>query len=242
MEQHKTKRRREFYYPEKQAKRRRWGRGLFVVAGLVILYIILTTFVISNRVIETNTMQNDIKSGDRLLFSSRTLFHIIPAMAQFALPHRGDVVLLEFKDAGARTSLALNIAAPFVRFFTAQRVGLTDSRTYIKRIIGIPGDTVSMSSSVFRVKAADSPYTLTEFELSKRNYDPLIPNLPPVWDSSLPFSGNMKSITLGPGQYFVASDDRSDTNDSRTWGLVALNQIEGTALFRYWPLTRLGRP
>jgi signal peptidase I len=239
--------RKEFYYPEKQAKRHQLLHILAIIIALLFLYIILTSFVFSNRVIETNSMQNDIKSGDRIIFSSRTIFHIFPGMGKLVSPQRGDVVLLNF-DENKGSNLVLDLLAPFVRFFTAQRIDIgqdssgVGSNIYIKRIIGIPGDTVTMEGSVFRVKPANSPYTLTEFELSGRRYDPLIPNLPPIWDSSLPLSGSMSSITLGAGQYFVAADDRSDTNDSRTWGLISLKQIEGTALFRYWPLTRMGKP
>jgi signal peptidase I len=49
-------------------------------------------------------------------------------------------------------------------------------------------------------------------------------------------------MVLGEGEYFVLSDDRSNTNDSRTWGAVPIDFIAGKALFRYWPVTRLGRP
>ena len=66
--------------------------------------------------------------------------------------------------------------------------------------------------------------------------------MPALWDSSLPFSGNMDPIILGDNECFVISDDRSNTNDSRTWGPVQINNISGKALFRYWPLNRLGRP
>jgi signal peptidase I len=66
--------------------------------------------------------------------------------------------------------------------------------------------------------------------------------VPALWDESLPFSGNMDRIVLGENECFVLSDDRSNTNDSRTWGPVSLDIIVGKALFRYWPLNRIGLP
>jgi signal peptidase I len=66
--------------------------------------------------------------------------------------------------------------------------------------------------------------------------------VPALWDESIPFSGNMDSLILGPGECFVISDDRSNTNDSRTWGPIPADLITGKAIFRYWPLTRIGRP
>jgi signal peptidase I len=52
----------------------------------------------------------------------------------------------------------------------------------------------------------------------------------------------MERIVLGEDECFVLSDDRRNTNDSRTWGPIPLDFIAGKALFRYGPLTRLGWP
>jgi signal peptidase I len=99
-----------------------------------------------------------------------------------------------------------------------------------------------MTNFVIRVKPAGSSYGLTEFELADRPYDVTIPQIPALWDESLPFSGYMDRIVLGEDECFVLSDDRSNTNDSRTWGAIPLDFIAGKVLFRYWPVTRLGRP
>jgi signal peptidase I len=99
-----------------------------------------------------------------------------------------------------------------------------------------------MDNYVVRVKIKGSEYSLTEFEVTEQDYTPDIPQMPALWDSSLPFSGDMDTIVLGDNECFVLSDDRSNTNDSRTWGPVPIKNIAGKALFRYWPFTRLGRP
>jgi signal peptidase I len=52
----------------------------------------------------------------------------------------------------------------------------------------------------------------------------------------------MDRIILGEDECFVLSDDRSNTNDSRTWGPIPVHRLAGKVLFRYWPLTRLARP
>ena len=99
-----------------------------------------------------------------------------------------------------------------------------------------------MVDHVMRVKPKGDSYGLTEFELSTHPYDVAVPKLPEGWDANLPFSGSMDAIVLGPGEYFVISDDRSGSNDSRVWGPVALDSIVGKVMFRYWPLSRFGRP
>jgi signal peptidase I len=99
-----------------------------------------------------------------------------------------------------------------------------------------------MTNFVFRVKPSGDSYRLTEFELSDILYEVAIPHVPALWDEAIPFSGNMDRIVLGEDECFVISDDRSNTNDSRTWGPVSVDLITGRALFRYWPLTRIGMP
>ena len=132
----------------------------------------------------------------------------------------------------------------FIRFGTAQRLSLyhRNEHLYLKRVIGLPGDEISMTNFVIRVKPAGGSYSLTEFELAEKPYYPAIPQVPALWDESIPFSGNMDRIVLGEDQCFVVSDDRSNTNDSRTWGPVDAGMIRGRALFRCWPLTRIGPP
>jgi signal peptidase I len=99
-----------------------------------------------------------------------------------------------------------------------------------------------MTNFVLRIKPRDESYSFTEFELSEHPYNVTIPQVPALWDESLPFSGNMERIVLGEDECFVLSDDRSNTNDSRTWGPIPVSLIAGKALFRYWPLNRLGLP
>jgi signal peptidase I len=156
---------------------------------------------------------------------------------------RGSIILINTRREENRNWLLL-IADNFIRFFTAQQISIfgTGEYLYIKRLIALPGDEISMTNFVLRVRPADSFYALTEFELSDLPYYPNIPQVPAMWDSTLPFSGNMDRTALGPGEYFVVSDDRANTGDSRTWGPVSAKDIIGRPIFRFWPPSRIGRP
>jgi signal peptidase I len=145
---------------------------------------------------------------------------------------------------GKRRGIVWPILDTVVRFFTAQQIGLSgrDGNLYVKRVIGLPGDEITITNFIARVKPAGNAYSFTEFELWDRPYSPNIPQVPALWDSSLPFSGSMETIVLGEDECFVLSDDRGNTNDSRTWGSIPVDYITGRALFRYWPLTRIGLP
>lgn len=214
--------------------------------GLYILFNIVTSFFFSMRVLENDTMQPGLRAGDRFIFSSFAVFSVLSEVDFFnrSLPfERGNIVLVEM-GRGEKKSFPLLILDGAVRFFTAQRVSLPgkDEPVYIKRVIGLPGDELTMTNFVFRVKPAGDSYSLTEFELSDIRYEVAIPQVPALWDEAIPFSGNMDRIVLGENECFVISDDRSNTNDSRTWGPVSIDLIAGKALFRYWPLTRLKLP
>jgi signal peptidase I len=222
------------YADEKKQKQ----QILVVLIGVMIFfvfYISFTSFIFSMRVMESNSMQPGIHSGDRFICSSYMMYS--PEL------RRGSVVLVDMEEKDTRNVVSKALDG-IVRFFTFQRVGTSKRYAYhfMKRVIALPGDEVSMTNFVLRVKPKDSPYQTTEFELSEKHYEVIIPQVPALWDESLPFSGNLDKIVLGEDQCFLLSDDRSNTNDSRTWGPVPIDRIKGRALFRYWPITRMGGP
>ncbi|MDR2247750.1 MAG: signal peptidase I [Treponema sp.] len=223
-----------------QRHRIRWWVLLF--AAFLLLYLVLSTFFFSTGVLENETMQPGLRKRDRFLFSSYFIYRILPDEAAVGGLRRGNIVLV---DTGRqKEGFAAGILGALLRLFTAQRVSLAgrEGHRFIKRVIALPGDEISMVNFVIRVKPAGGSYSLTEFELIDRPYDVTIPQIPALWGESLPFSGYMDTIVLEEDEYFVLSDDRRNTNDSRTWGAVPIDFIAGKALFRYWPVTRLGRP
>jgi signal peptidase I len=91
------------------------------------------------------------------------------------------------------------------------------SRDFVKRVIGIPGDTVTVS--------AEGVVTVDGVTLKE-----------PYTNDLLNIYGPEK-VTLGAGQYFVLGDNRGDSSDSRDWGPVPQSDIIGKAEFVYWPLS-----
>ena len=233
---------RKYSYAAQKNQRHRVRWVLLWVFAFFIVYTILTSLVFSIRVLENETMQPGLEKGDRFIFSSYRIYRYIPGPDISALLHRSNIILI---DRSPDRQWFLTVALDsLVRFFTAQRISLnrSEDNIFVKRLIGLPGDEISMTNFVVRVKPGGEQYSFTEFELWDRPYESKIPATPALWDESLPFSGNMETIILGEGEYFVLSDDRSNTNDSRTWGPVPATMIDGKALFRYWPFTRAGIP
>ena len=94
------------------------------------------------------------------------------------------------------------------------------NKSYIKRVIGLPGDTVEIRDGTVIV-----------------NGKPLSENYVPKQYRDTQWRPPVK---LGPGQYYVLGDHRSSSNDSRNWGPVERKQIYGKAVFVYWPLEKMG--
>ena len=230
----------QYSYTAQKHQRNRIFRYLFVFLILYIVYNCLCTFFFSVWVVDNETMKPTLHRKDRIIFTS-----FLPPWGRNSeennyLFKRGSIVIVDmnhYKD----KKLPLRLIDGIVRFSTAQNVSIFsgEGQYYIKRVIALPGDEVSMKDYEFRVKAAGSSYSLTEYELSQKPYHPAKPASPPNWDSSVPFSGNMDTIILGPDECFVVSDDRGNTNDSRTWGVISSSSITAKAIVRFWPLNKI---
>jgi signal peptidase I len=94
------------------------------------------------------------------------------------------------------------------------------SKSYIKRVIGLPGDVVDIQSGSVRVNGQplDERYVPDEYR-DHQSYAP---------------------VPVPPDHYFVMGDHRSSSNDSRNWGPVHRRYIYGKAVFVYWPLEKIG--
>jgi signal peptidase I len=94
------------------------------------------------------------------------------------------------------------------------------SKSYIKRVIGMPGDRVEVDEGrvIVNGQALIESYVPPEFR-----------------DQS-----SMTARSVPEDEYFVLGDHRSSSNDSRAWGMVPRRYIYGKAVFIYWPLDKMG--
>lgn len=96
---------------------------------------------------------------------------------------------------------------------------------YIKRIIGLPGDTVTVQNNAMYVNG-------------QKVVEPYLAPDTPIFGGT--FLAEGQSIVLTPDTYFMMGDNRAHSSDSRDFGPVNESAFIGTAVFRYWPLSALG--
>ena len=172
----------------------------------------------------------EISTGDMVLMT--------PIYSQ-ASAKRGDLVVID-DTLSQNKSFFKSVVNTLTGFFTFQLLRPFDLQSEdaysIRRIVGLPGDTLYMENFVLHIKTKDSSHFLTEFELAQQNYDIEVKDLPEHWDSSLPFSGAYPETVLKEGEYFVLCDNRIITDDSRLWGAVEGDKkIYGKINLKYWP-------
>lgn len=163
-----------------------------IVIALVVA-ILLKTFVFANSVVPTGSMLNTIQKDDRII-ASRLAY-------KFDDPERYDIIIFHFPDAVAQ--------------------GDNDTY-YVKRIIGLPGETVTIVNGV--VYVTDKNGETTQLE------DDFVTACDPV--------GNYGPYVVPENSYFVLGDNRNSSEDSRAWrttNFVDEKLIIGKVMFRYYP-------
>lgn len=94
------------------------------------------------------------------------------------------------------------------------------AQDYVKRVIGVPGDTVTIKGTTVIVDGV----TLNESYIAAQ------------YQGIPPGAREIKNLLVPANKYFVLGDNRAVSSDSRIWGFVPKQNIVGRAAFVYWPL------
>jgi signal peptidase I len=161
---------------------------------------------------------------------------VIMALAVFVIiylflfqPHqvRGNSMLPSFEDKEyiLTDKISYRLHSPARGDVIIFRAPQNEDYDYIKRIIGIPGDTIRIENGRVYVneEQIEEPY-LPEDEVTIKGR----------------FVESKQSMTVPEDQYFVLGDNRNHSSDSREWGFVPKENIIGKTWFRYWPPGRIG--
>ena len=176
------------------------------IAIAVILALFIRTFIVQAFKIPTGSMEQNLLIGDHLLVNKFVFAPTGSALERAVLPvntvKRDDVVVFKYPE--------------------------EPDRDFIKRIIGLPGETVEVREK--KVYINGNPLT-----------EPFVHFLqPPSSESglhevtSLDVRERYGPVTIPADQYFVMGDNRDNSQDSRYWGFLPRDYIKGRALVIYW--------
>lgn len=102
---------------------------------------------------------------------------------------------------------------------------VNNEEEYIKRIIGLPGETISIIEGYYYING----------HLLSEDYIPST-----IHTKGKSFLPNNAEKTIPQGLYFVSGDNRESSSDSRYWGFITKEDITGKAWLIYWPLKYFG--
>ena len=162
-------------------------------------------FVFQAFKIPTGSMEDNLKVGDHIIVN-KFIYGPAGTPWQKLLPlrdiRRGDIIVFRYP--------------------------LQPDTDFVKRVIGMPGDTLEVRNKKISVngKALDEPYVIHE----DPQVFPLQPSLPEPYRSRDQFG----PFTVPEGQYFAMGDNRDRSSDSRYWGTVPRSMIKGRAFMVYW--------
>lgn len=205
---------------------------LFIVITAVLCISLFMSFVLYPVYSKSDSMAPDIPAN--------SFEFVTPLLKK---PSRGDVVLVQNHEL-KKISFSKKIVNNICLFFTARQwepfseYHSSGTKPEIRRVIGLPGDTIYIDRYVVFIKSKDDSHFLTEFEVIKKKYNVEVLVPPAGWDVELGAKSSVKKITLAPDEYFVLGDKRISSADSRVWGPVKQSKIKGKVLMLYFPFNK----
>lgn len=171
---------------------KRMGENLQIVVIALFLALLIRTFVAEPRYIPSDSMVPTLQVGDRLVVEKVSYRVYTPAT--------GDIVVFDPPQ-------------------KLQVQGYAKDQAFIKRVIGIEGNTVAIENG--KVYLNNQPLG-EDYVAEPPNYQ---------WGPEV----------IPKDQLFVMGDNRNNSNDSHIWGFLPKKNVIGHACFRFWPLDRIGQ-
>ncbi len=190
------------------------------ISTAIVLFLVIRTFLFEAFKIPTGSMEGTLLVGDFLLVNKAVYGAEIPYthshLPAFTAPGRGDVIVF------------LPPHDPH--------------RNYVKRIVGVGGDTLEMRDKVLYLNGH------AQIEPFARHTDPLtdppsedmlwqlqyLAHRPAHWSDYRPTRDNWGPLVVPQGKYFALGDNRDNSEDSRFWGFFDGSAIKGRPMFVYY--------
>jgi signal peptidase I len=195
-------------------------RALLQLGASVLLFLVTRALVVEMYKIPSPSMQRTLMVGDFLVVDKMVYGPEIPLihyrLPGLRAPERGDVIVFRWP--------------------------VDPSLNYVKRVVGVPGDTLLMRDGVLQRNgvalheayvthtSADADMAADEFRWQR---DYLVKSAR-ASGSYWPSRNNWGPLVVPPHDLFVLGDNRDDSSDSRYWGFVPDSLVRGTPMFVYY--------
>ena len=173
-----------------------WSESLKLFRDIILVlsvFILLGVFVAQPVVVDGTSMLSEIHDGERLIVN-KLVYYKFQSVSWGHL-ERGDIVVFWYPN--------------------------NPEKSYVKRIIGLPGEMVEMRNGVVYINGEEMREEYLDAEHNKT-------------------LGNLEQTKVKDHYYFVMGDNRDNSSDSRYWGPVPEKYIYGKVFFRYWSPSNVG--
>ena len=175
-----------------------------ILATALIVAVLIISFVFRSYQVDGPSMENTLMNADKLIIWKvpRTWSSIT---GHAYIPKRGDIIVFTESN--------------------LSQFGQQNTKQLIKRVIGLPGDHVTVQNGQYIIYNQAHP----------EGFDP-DKTLP--YGKNIPYTSGSTNVVLGKDQLFVSGDNRPDSLDSRAFGPIKANQVIGQLVLRVFPIDK----
>ena len=187
--------------------KRQFAKNVIFYAVFIMVFLCIRSSVFASYIVPTSSMNPTILEGD-LFYANKLAYRLkVPltkkTIVQWGTPERGDIVVFKFP--------------------------LDESELYTKRVMAVPGDVVEVVGGRLRINGKTVPQRFVVREEGGMIYEEehdghtySIQHIPGAQSVK-----TMKRLVVPEGYLFVCGDNRDNSYDSRYWGLLPIENVEG---------------
>lgn len=190
------------------------GSWIFCLLAAFLIVTVLNSKVFAKVQVQQSSMENTLFENQQLIIDKLSY--------DFSEPKRGDIIIfLENEDKGTLIDDTLRTIDKIISIFDNDDDSAEGSSRLVKRVIGVAGDEVDIRDGYVYVN-------------DKKLEEPYVKGVTLPQEFKLP-------VVVGENKLFVLGDNREVSKDSRKFGFIDCGQVEGKAVFRVYPFSKMGK-